>query len=249
MHRDLKICCLCRFLTCSWLSLPLRGLFLSATMTAAHAQVIFNDGFNTPTGGTSNGTQFQSGFGVQYAATLSNWDVSGYSTAHMVQTGTTDFAPMIYSGNQFRQVNALTLRSGVGANVLDQLYQVSFDISPAVYQSDAQTTQAGDKLLFKVLRSDDSVLSSFEVSPGAWAGTMLFVPSGFSYFGDGDGLVRFVITSGTPNNDRFSGAVDNFSVLAVPEPSTYAVVFGALVLFAAFVIRRRRAPAEPPAPL
>jgi hypothetical protein len=85
-----------------------------------------------------------------------------------------------------------------------------------------------------VLLENSTVIHNVNVNAGAsYLGNMSFTTGSFTYVGTGAGNVQFLITSANPGSGRFAGAVDNFSVSAILEPSTYAAIFGALALGAA----------------
>jgi hypothetical protein len=57
--------------------------------------------------------------------------------------------------------------------------------------------------------------------------------------GRGQDIQAFSFTT-LSSAGRNSYDLDNFAVYAIPEPSTYALIFGGLVLAGAFIVRRRR---------
>lgn len=122
---------------------------------------------------------------------------------------------------------------------------MSYQISPAVYQTSGQATTLNDSLLVSVLNPNGDVVASTSAAPGAWAGTENFQQQYFSYIGDGSGDVRLQITSGDPDAGTFAGAIDNIAFWSsvptpVPEPSTFGLAgIGALGL--AWKLRRRPA--------
>jgi hypothetical protein len=108
--------------------------------------------------------------------------------------------------------NVITSRA-IAANVAGHAYRVNFEASAAVYNGLSQATQAGDALLFEVLRGDNSVLASITKAPGAWTGKMAFAPASLDYKGDGSGDVRLRIgPAKTMNSGRFHGVIDNVTV-------------------------------------
>lgn len=221
-------------------ALLILGGFFAAPATS-RAQVIFAENFNGITGGNQNGTQFEQPANlVRFVAVLSGWTAGGDSAIHAVDLGGTgDLAPMFWTGSSPGTQNSITLNTGVAANAAGISYTVAFEIAPAVYQEGSQATATGDLLRFVVLNPANTVVGLFDVGPSAWAGSVAFAPSGFSYLGDGSGDVRFQITTPTAGNGRFGGAVNNFSVTAAPEPSTVAALGLGLVAVAFW--RRRKA--------
>ena len=159
------------------------------------------------------GAQIQSGLDIGAAGDILGWTKStgGTGTVHGVDRiagAGIDLAAMIYSGSEpVTGSNAaiITLTNGIAANDLGTVYAVDFEVSAAVYKIGAQITTASDALLIEILRSDDSILSSYNSSPGAWAGTMAFHDDSFAYTGDGNGLVRIRVSSAFPDSDRFAG--------------------------------------------
>ena len=235
-------------------SLALVVLGLShLTASAKPASFTFSEDFNGITSAPENHNGTQAGNNtnpLQFGATLTGWTASGGGAIHAVEYfgATGNQAVMIFSGQSgVATPNTIQTTNSFAANDLGTTYVVSYDFSAAVYQDGNQATQAGDGLRFAVLlASNNSIeISGKTETPGAYTGNMSFITgASFSYVGTGTGDVQFLITSATPNNVRFAGAVDNFSVTAsasaVPEPSTYAAIFGAVVLGAA-VYRRRSA--------
>jgi hypothetical protein len=140
--------------------------------------------------------------------------------------------------------NTLTLRTPFEANNVGQTYYVNYDIGPTVYSNPQQATQAGDTFLISLLRTNNTVLASNAVTPGAWAGVQTFNHGSFSYVGDGSGALRINLRSGNTQT-RFAGAIDYMAIYsevvpaAVPEPGTWAAA-ALLVGGAAFARWRRR---------
>ena len=218
-----------------------RNLFLIPMVLAgnAFAGVLMNFNFDDVTGASISTTQSDTGNRLVYNATYGSFDRSGFNAIHAIQLsgvthgGAGDYAVMIF-GN-----NVVTQKTGFAANSTGTTYYVSFDIGPTVYSSMAQATQAGDTFRIKLLRSDDSMLTSMDITPGAWAGVQTFNREYFSYVGDGTGDVRLQLESGNTQT-RFAGAVDNMSFwdsvpTAIPEPSS-----GALILLGLATLIKKR---------
>ena len=204
-------------------------LFLGTS--AAHAKFFDDFGSFTAPAGNFNGGQFESGLAVAFSGSLPGWDKSGGGTVHAVDTANVfangivnprDFAVMIWQNNVITQQAAIA-----GSNDAGVVYEVSFDVSPAVYQASSQVTTESDGLLIEVLRGDGSVLDSYVHQPGAWASKILLVADSFEYTGDGSGDVRLRIGPSAFNSGHFGGAIDNLAV-SVPNPLAPAITsFGA----------------------
>ncbi len=216
----------------------------SISGTPAKADVLASYDFDDITSASISTTQYQTGNRLVYGATFGSWDASGFNAIHAIQLSGSDwggagnYAVMIYGDN------VITLNSGFAANDLDVTYYVSYDLGPTVYSDPSQATQAGDTFRFSLLREDDTVLVSNDVTPGAWAGEQTFSREYFSYTGDGSGLLRIQLESGNTLT-RFAGAIDNVSfwdsVPSVPEPSSFAYFGLGGVLLMQSAGRRRRA--------
>ncbi|MFA5191336.1 MAG: PEP-CTERM sorting domain-containing protein [Verrucomicrobiia bacterium] len=226
------------------LVLTLFALFAAAILGApAKANVLASYDFDDITSASISTTQYETGNRLVYGATFGSWDRSGFNAIHAIQLSGSDwggagnYAVMIYGDN------VITLNSGFAANDLDVTYYASYDLGPTVYSDPSQATQAGDTFRFSLLRDDDTVLASNDVTPGAWSGEQTFSREYFSYTGDGSGLLRIQLESGNTLT-RFAGAIDNVSfwdsIPSVPEPSSFVCLgFGGLFLMMAAVRRRR----------
>jgi len=178
-----------------------------------------------------------------YNASFAGWIKSGFNATHAIQLsgathgGSGDYAIMIYGNNTLTQKTAFG-----GANDLGVTYYVSYDLGPSVYSAAAQATQSADTFVVKLLRDDGSVLVSNNVSPGAWSGVQTFTRTYFSYVGDGSGALRIRLESGNTQT-RFAGAIDDMAFWnsnPIPEPSTYGLALGGLMLVAVAVRRRNK---------
>jgi len=232
-----------RFSSLALVALGLSHLTASAGVAPSP---IFSEDFNTLTGGTiSPGGQFDTGKQVQAGASLAGWNATGLGTIHAVTYASGDSAAMIFSGNGgTTTVNTIKSAASYAANHSGTTYTVAYDFSAAVYQDGNQATDSDDGLRFMVLlgSNNSTVIRDVTQVVGGWTGNMSFTKGTFSYVGTGAGDVQFLITSADTNTDGFAGAVDNFSVTtasAVPEPSTYAAIFGVLALGAAAFRRRQ----------
>lgn len=221
----------------------IRVVFLIPVFLAgkSFAGVLMTFNFDDVTGASISTTQSDTGNRLVYNATYGSFDRSGFNAIHAIQLsgathgGAGDYAVMIYGDN------VVTQKTGFAANSSGTTYYVSFDIGPTVYSSMSQATQAGDTFRINLLRADNSLLATRDVTPGAWAGVQIFNRSYFSYVGDGTGDVRLQLQSGNTLT-RFAGAVDNMSFwdsvpTAIPEPSSGALLSAGL---AVFMGRKRR---------
>ena len=223
---------------------PFRLLSIAFACLWAHpslAAVLVTYNFDDVTSASISTTQLDTGNRLVYNATYGSFDRSGFNAIHAIQLsgavhgGAGDYAVMIY-GN-----NVVTQKTGFAANDLNKTYYVSFDIGPTVYSSMSQATQAGDTFRINLLRADNSLLATRDVTPGAWAGVQIFNRSYFSYVGDGTGDVRLQLQNGN-TLARFAGAVDNMSFwdsvpTAIPEPSSASLLLAGL---AVLLGRKRR---------
>lgn len=207
----------------------LAALFTTLVMCApSRAGLLISFGFDDIVSASTSSLQYQTGNRLVYNAVFDGWTRSGFNATHAIQLsgatwgGPGDYAIMIY-GN-----NTLTQQTAFAANDLGKTYYVSYDIGPTVYADAFQATQAGDTFVVNLLRSNDTVLASNSVAPGAWTGTQTFTQAYFSYVGDGSGPLRINLQSGNTLT-RFAGAIDNMAFwdsepvpAAVPEPGTWA---------------------------
>ena len=191
---------------------------------ASIAEIIFEEDFNDFSGGTShNGAQFQSGLDLNVGLTFQGWGNDGRSHGVILDnTNGANMAAMIWVNH------ALTLNSGISdSNIAGTSYDLSFQMSAAVYAIGTQTTTADDGMYFDILRTDGSMLASQLFKPGAWTGNISFQNASLNYIGDGSGDVRIRVRSSLQDG-HFSGAVDNLTLhqdgtTDVPEPSTLAI--------------------------
>jgi hypothetical protein len=218
-------------------------MVLAGVTTKAHAGILSFYDLNGITNAQISSLQYQTGNQLVFGATLTDWVKSGFNAVHAIQlSGSTPGGPGNYGIMIFGD-NLITQQTSFAANTLGQTYYASYDIGPTVYTDPNQATQAGDQLRINLLRSDDSILASNVVAPGAWQGVQTFAQAYFSYTGDGSGPLRLQMLSETPNNGRFSGAVDNMAfwdTVPVPEPSTYAMALAGLACGGYSMFRRRK---------
>ena len=134
----------------------------------------------------------------------------------------TELTPLLLKLPGTTNANVLTLETPIAANQKDVQYKVSFDAGPSVWTGASQSTTDADGLQIDLLGKDGSVLTGLRHAPGRWSGSkeaQQLAPAGFTYTGDGSGPVRFRLTSATPGNSRFGGAIDNLVVTKVAATS------------------------------
>ena len=223
-------------------------LAASALCASVRADLLIGFSFDDIVSASISNPQYQTGNRLVFNADFAGWVKSGFNATHAIQLsgatwgGPGDYAIMIY-GN-----NTLTQQTAFAANDLGKTYYVSYDIGPTVYADAFQATQAGDTFLVSLLRTNDTVLATNAVAPGAWAGVQTFNQAYFSYVGDGSGPLRINLQSGNTQT-RFAGAINNMAFWdsvpteQVPEPGTWAAA--ALLVGTAGCVRwRRRAKAS-----
>lgn len=221
--------------------LLLLQLLLACGTLTSHASVIFTDSFNGYTTSSGPGSQVNTGLSVYHSGTITGWSNSGIHTAHAVDLGSGDYALQLFNGFS-SNANILTQSTGIAANDFGTEYLVSFDAAPTVWSNPSEATAAGDAVLIELLRTDNSVLTSFTQAPGIWSGTASaqnsFNSYSFSYTGDGSGSVRLRLSGSPADDSRFGGAIDNLAISSTPEPDRAMLLLtGVLVL----ALTRRRA--------
>jgi hypothetical protein len=220
------------------------AVFFAATSQAA---LLLEFTFNDITSSSISTTQYQTGNRLVYNAVFADWIRAGFNATHAIQLsgavhgGAGDYAIMIF-GN-----NVLTQKTAFAANDNGTTYYVSYDIGPTVYTNSLQKTEAGDTFRVELLRNDNTVLATNDVSPGAWNGVQTFSQAYFSYTGDGSGPLRIRLSSGNTLT-RFAGAIDNMAFWntqpnAVPEPGQVAASMLVLCAAGGYALWKRRAAA------
>jgi len=191
--------------------LPLAVGILLAFCASSRAQYIFSETFDGYYNGNQNASQLDTGLPISYGGLLPGWNASGDGAIHAVnQDGVTNYAIMIFDGNP--NPNIVTLASGIAANDSGKLYQVAFVAGPAAYAHTNEMTSTNQIFKISVLRGDNSVLYQWQQPLGAWPQALVLSPYSFNYVGDGSGPVRLQITTATPGDVHFSGAIDNLTV-------------------------------------
>ncbi len=212
-------------------------LCLSAAMQPAAASVIYSDNFNDYSAG-EYGSQYQTGLTVGAVGTLPGWTASGFNAVHAVELNPGNWAVMLWD-NGGPAGNTITLQTPIAANTAGAGYAVSFDGGPAVWGYGPQATLADDFLNFTVRDASNSLVASYDYTPGAWNGAETLSPASFMYTGDGVGDVIIQVSFGQADQ-QFTGAFDNLTVSNVPEPATWALMLAGLLSFAGIVAVRRR---------
>jgi len=191
-------------------------------------------GFTNP---QTFGEQYETGLQLTWGGNVPGWtDDNPSHTADLdPDPEVTDIAMMFWT-----DYNRMTLDTGILANDLGTIYEVSFDAGPTVYAAGVQATGPDSGLVIDILNASDEIIESFTHLPGAWAGSQELGPASFTYTGDGDGPMRIRIQS---NNypEQFGGAIDNLSVTVVPEPSSFVLACLTLIGLGLLGWRRKRA--------
>ena len=184
--------------------------------------ILFAEDFSGYTTGNQSGSQSHTGLKITYGGSVARWSKSGFNSLHAVDlSGSGNWAIMFY------QDNAITLTTGIAANILGVTYKVDFDYGTAVYAQSSQATTATDGLLVEVLRADNTTLASDTYLPGTWSNpTNANLSAGhhgtLQYVGDGSGVVRLRIGPTAPyTSGRFEGEIDNITI-AVDTAASYA---------------------------
>jgi len=168
----------------------------------------FAESFNATTG-TSHKPQRDTGLPLMHTGQAAGWLKLGYQhDLRCVNRGTKevpDWAVMVGKDTTLTSPEFEANRAG-------ESYRLNVEVSPTVYLSPKQATQASDVLLIEVIREDGTALKSVEHSAGAWAKKMDFEKVEFNYKGDGSGPVRIRFSSEAKTADRFAGAINSLSV-------------------------------------
>lgn len=203
------------------------------------ADMVWESNFEV-TGGLS-GSQYQTSNTVWAFSDITDWDKAGVNAAHALQRDGTDWALMIYSGDNPSNGNVYTQGIGFAANTLGVTYWVAFDIGATVWASAVQASTSSSLLRFTVIDGSDDVVASQDFAPGAWEGVQVFRQEYYSYIGTGTGPVRLQLSAGDAGSNSFSGAINNVSIWnsqPVPEPSSVALFLGGGL--ALFLARRKK---------
>lgn len=217
MHRNLR--------TSSWVL-----LLLVSCLNAAQGELLVNGGFelepNFGSGSVANG----GGVSAFAGSEVPGWTIEANHALTIHDTTTYPFIAGNFSANLdgegFNGNNANFYQDFSSA--LGVLYALSYD-----YQG--WQFNAPD---FTVTVTDLTTLADLYSKTSPW--TAALVQEGGSFLGTGNILRLRVVQATTGFNDN-AFIVDNFSVNAVPEPSSIALAIASALAGLAFVSRRRRA--------
>lgn len=176
---------------------------------------LFVEDFKALEGG-STGTQLQSGLPLKHLASLRGWKAQGFNAIHAVQRTDKTWAFQVLASDGGH--NTLTLITGIAANEKGQVYKVSFEAGPTVYEDPTQATRADDRFTIELMRGDGSVLEKHVVTPGDWTGKEAFTKHTFNYQGDGSGVLRFRISPVPTGDTRFIGALSHLQIFLSGRP-------------------------------
>ena len=211
---------------------------------SAAAATLFNENFNSYSGGGAISPQFQSGQHLEALGNVAGWTKQGGNAVHVVDRanlfGNANPAPRDYAVMIWQ--DTLTLQNSIsGANVAGATYSIDFEASAAVYAAGSQATTATEQFYVEILRANGSVLNSYTVTPGAWAGAMAFSDVSFQYTGDGSGDIRLRFGP-SASDSQFNGAVDNLSISVseVPLPAGGLLLLSGLAGVAGLKRRKKR---------
>lgn len=205
--------------------------------------------FNGPMDIGGSGSTQVTGFGIGTAGTTPQWAGGSHDSLHFGATGDgqssfdyrvypngalADDASGIYAAGSRRATNAYY--AGIGGKAAPES-QVT------LYPGQSGVTPAGAAGMawreMTVTKSGDTVTWHMD-------GLLIATVENYSSLGVGGSNILFShydinsSSSADPNDFLLFGLIDNVTVTAIPEPSTYAAIFGGLALMGAFVYRRRR---------
>ncbi len=209
----------------------------ATSLTKSGAGLLTLSGTNTYTGSTYVNTGTLSVIG-----SLSSGSVGVSSGATLRGTGTIGGATTLASGS--------TLAAGVNTSTIGSLtFSSTLDVTAATVSLKLNSTSGTfDSFIANGLTLGGATLSLVDLGSGVWTGassfTILNNTSGSSVSGTFFGLAEGASLTLGSNNFTVSylGGTGNditLTVSAVPEPSTYAALFGTLVLGVAVTQRRR----------
>lgn len=192
-----------------------------------------------------SGSTMVSGFGIGTAGTTAQWAGGVHDSLQFGATGDGDSTAdyRVYPNGPLAQADSGYYAAG-GLNNTEAYYSVFGGVEApaeqlALYPSQTGTTAIGTAGMawheMVITKSGDTV---------TWhmSGVLIATVENYSSLNvGGDNIFfnryDFNATSSTTNGDMQFTLIDNISV--IPEPSTYAVIFGGFALAGALVYRRR----------
>ncbi|MDP1580415.1 MAG: autotransporter-associated beta strand repeat-containing protein [Candidatus Didemnitutus sp.] len=218
----------------------------SGALNKVGGGVLTLSGTNTYTGATT----VSAGMLIINGSTASGSAVTVASGGTLSGSGTVGGATTVQSGGILAPGNSPGLMTFSDGLTLDNGSITNFEINgttrgttyDAINLTSGLMTYGGTfNLSFGDAIANGSVLSLFALSGSGSAGAFSSIAATGSYTGSftNDSGV-WSLTSGAQVLS-FSQSTGNLSFAAIPEPSTYAVIFGALALVGVMVRRRRRA--------
>jgi|GEM_PF-683351 len=179
---------------------------ITAVNDAPILGTLFVENFDTLGLTGNSNVQYLTGLTTHYNSLLTGWQAAGNSTFHGVEVQTGNWAFMIYADNVGTQI------ATVAANTSGTTYTVNFDIAPSVHFIAGQASDANDKVDIKVYDASNNLLADYQAGGGVMTANPLFIHKSFTYTGNGNGNIHFVIGSAFPGNNHFAGTIDNLSI-------------------------------------
>ncbi len=219
----------------------LAAAFSGVFAASASAQLIVNGSFESQTIGT-NATAST----TLNNSTFTGWTIatsSGNTRFQIEGTATGSGFPTAVNGSLYMTINGAESTPGVGliyqdfTTTIGQTYQVGFSAGRGAFNNGALAGVRGDA--FNVVSGATSGGSlGFASASSTVQGSGFASPSSFSFVASGT-LSRLLFSDISTGTNSVDALLDNVSVSAIPEPSTYAAIAGAAMLGLA-VWRRQR---------